>query len=113
MIDPQPGKPGRRPQRSCVEPPSELLMEFDADHLSRSPDNYAPMSGAVSSYQQCKLCRKLGRAAYLQRSSSLGLVPNEAGDREPLKFNASCFQTASTPVFSKCIVAFQMHPFTF
>ena len=35
--------------------------EFDADQLSRSPNNCAIMSGAVSSDQQCKLCRKLGR----------------------------------------------------
>ena len=34
--------------------------EFDADQLSRSPNNCAIMSGAVSSDQQCKLCRKLG-----------------------------------------------------
>jgi hypothetical protein len=67
------------------------------------------MSGAVSSYQQCKLCWKLGRAAYLQRSTSFGLVTNEAGNREPAEFNASWFQTASTPVFSECIVAFQTH----
>ena len=81
--------------------------EFDADQLSRSPNNCAIMSGAVSSDQQCKLCRKL------QRGTGFGLVMNEAGNREPAEFNASWFQTASTPVFPKCVVAFQMHPFTF
>ena len=57
--------------------------EFDADQLSRSPNNCAIMSGAVSSDQQCKLCRKLGRVAYLQRGTGFGLVTNEAGNREP------------------------------
>ena len=79
--------------------------EFDADQLSRSPNNCAIMSGAVSS----DLCRKLGRVAYLQRGTGFGLVTNEAGNREPAEFNASWFQTASTPVFSECVVAFQTH----
>ena len=65
------------------------------------------MSGVVSSYQQCKLCRKLGRTAYLQRSTSFGLVANEAGNREPAKFNASWFQTASTQYFLSALSRFK------
>jgi hypothetical protein len=62
--------------------------EFDADHLSHSPNNYAPMSDAVSSDQQCKLPGNFDRAAYLQRCSSLGPITNETGNRVPAKFNA-------------------------
>ena len=54
-------------------------------------------------------CAGSSVAAYLQRGTGFGLVPNEAGNREPAKFNASWFQTASTPAFSECVVAFQTH----
>jgi hypothetical protein len=81
--------------------PAKCSNEFDADHLSRSPNNRATMRGAVRGYQQRKLCRKLDRADYLQRGSSLGLVTNETGNREPAKLNAPYFQSASTPSISQ------------
>jgi hypothetical protein len=81
--------------------PANCSKEFDADHLSGSPNNCATMCGAVRDYQQCKLCRKLDRADDLQRGSSLGLVTNETGNREPPKLNAPYFQSASTPSISQ------------
>jgi hypothetical protein len=67
------------------------LAEFDADHLSHSPNNYAPVCDAVSSDQQCKLPGNFNRAAYLQRGSSLGPITNETGNRVPAKFDACCY----------------------
>jgi hypothetical protein len=62
------------------------LVEFDADHLSHSPNNFASVSDAVSSDQR-KLPGNFDRAAYLQRCSSLGPITNETGNRVPVKFN--------------------------
>jgi hypothetical protein len=56
-------------------------MEFDADHLSRSPKNRTAMFGAVRGYHQRKLRRKPNRADYLQPGSGFGLVTNETGNR--------------------------------
>jgi hypothetical protein len=74
------------------------LAEFDADHLSHSPNNYAPVSDAVSSDQQCKLPGNFDRAAYLQRCSSLGPITNETGNRLPAKFNACCCHFTSSRI---------------
>ena len=86
--------------------PANCSKEFDADQLSRSPNNSAPMCGAVRDYQQCKLCRKLERADCLQRGPSLGLVTNETCNREPAKLYASYLQTVSIRVFARCVIAF-------
>jgi hypothetical protein len=60
-----------------------------------------------SGYQQCKLCRKLVRADYLQRGSSLGLVPNETGDPQPAKFNTSCFKPLRPQYFLSAVSRFK------
>jgi hypothetical protein len=79
-----------RVNSSRLIPSTDELAEFDADHLSHSPNNYAPVSEAVSSDQQCKLPGNFDRAAYLQRCSGLGPITNETGNRVPAKFNACC-----------------------
>ena len=81
------------------------FMEFDADQLSRSPNNSAPMCGAVRDYQQCKLCRKLERADCLQRGPSLGLVTNETGERAPVELNTCRVQIASPKLLDVHLVA--------
>jgi hypothetical protein len=79
-----------RVNSSRLIPSTDELAEFDADHLSHSPNNYAPVSEAVSSDQQCKLPGNFDRAAYLQRCSGLGPITNETGNRVPAKFDACC-----------------------
>jgi hypothetical protein len=79
------GKPGR--QANCSK-------EFDADHFSHLPDNYASVPDALRVAQKRKLRRNLERVDHLQRSSSLGLIPDNTGNYAPVVLNTSRLQTA-------------------
>jgi hypothetical protein len=69
-------------------------MEFDADQLLGPPYPCAP--DAISGDQKCKSRRDADRADYLERRSSLRLVPNETGNCAPVELNASGLQSLHT-----------------